>query len=102
MNRLSRVALSAVVLLAVQANGGESTVATDSSAPRRITLNEAILTALQRNPTPLIAEQEIKRTQSLIIQIRAEVLPHIKASGEDELIDPNPPRARILGNTING
>jgi len=44
MNRLSRVALSAVMLLAVQANGGERVVATDSSAPRRFTLNEAILT----------------------------------------------------------
>ncbi len=102
MNRLSRVALSAVVLLAVQANGGESTVATDSSAPRRFTLNEAILTALQRNPTLLIAEQEIKRTQGVIIQIRAEVLPHITASGEYEWIDPNLQGARILGTTITG
>src|SRR5213592_3023537 len=102
MNRLSRVALSAVVLLAVQANGGESTVATDSSAPRRFTLNEAILTALQRNPTLLIAEQEIKRTEGLIIQIRAEVLPHITASGEYEWIDPNLQGARILGTTITG
>src|SRR5947199_5593227 len=89
MNRLSRVALSAVVLLAVQANGGETTVATDSSAPRRFTLNEAILTALQRNPTLLIAEQEIKRTQGVIIQIRAQILPQITANGDYEWIDPN-------------
>jgi outer membrane protein TolC len=102
MNRLSRVALSAVVLLAVQANGGERMVATDSSAPRRFTLNEAILTALQRNPTLLIAEQEIKRTQGVIIQIRAEILPHITASGEYEWIDPNLVGARILGTTTTG
>src|SRR5438034_2571939 len=81
MNRF--ILLSAVVFLAVQANGGERVVATDSSAPRRFTLDEAILTALQRNPTLLIAEQEIKRTQGVIIQIRAEILPHINASGID-------------------
>jgi outer membrane protein TolC len=99
MNRLSRVALSAVMLLAVQANGGERVVATDSSAPRRFTLNEAILTALQRNPTLLIAEQEIKRTQGVIIQIRAEMLPHINASGNFDWTDPNLIGARIFGNT---
>ena len=102
MNRLSRVALSAVMFLAVQANGGERVVATDSSAPRRFALNEAILTALQRNPTLLIAEQEIKRTQGVIIQIRAEMLPHINASGNFDWTDPNLIGARIFGNTTPG
>ena len=102
MNRINRVALSAVMLLAVRANGGERMVATDSSAPRRFTLNEAILTALQRNPTLLIAEQEIKRTQGVIIQIRAEMLPHINASGNFDWTDPNLIGARIFGNTTTG
>ena len=100
MNRF--ILLSAVVFLAVQANGGESVVATDSSAPRRFTLDEAILTALQRNPTLLIAEQEIKRTQGVIIQIRAEILPHINASGIFDWTDPNLIGARILGGTTTG
>src|SRR5216110_327560 len=100
MNRF--ILLSAVVFLAVQANGGERMVATDSSAPRRFTLNEAILTALQRNPTLLIAEQEIKRTQGVIIQIRAEILPHINASGIFDWTDPNLIGARILGGTTTG
>src|SRR5438552_10644633 len=102
MNRLSRVALSAVMLLAWQANGGERVVATDSSAPRRFTLDEPILTGLQRNPTLLIAEQEIKRTQGVIIQIRAEILPHINASGIFDWTDPNLIGARILGGTTTG
>ena len=100
MNRF--ILLSAVVFLAVQANGGERVVATDSSAPRRFTLDEAILTALQRNPTLLIAEQEIKRTQGVIIQIRAEMLPHINASGNFDWTDPNLIGARILGGTTTG
>src|SRR5467141_57401 len=98
MNRINRVALSAVMLLAVQANAGERMVATDSSAARRFTLNEAILTALQRNPTLLIAEQEIKRTQGVIIQIRAQILPQITANGDFEWIDPNL-RSSIFQNT---
>src|SRR4029077_13215299 len=102
MNRLSRVALSAVMLLAVQANGGERGVATDSSAPRRFTLDEAILTALQRNPTLLIAEQAIKRTQGVIIEIRAEMLPHINASGNFDWTDPDLIAARIFGNPSTG
>ncbi len=100
MNRF--ILLSAAVFLAVQANGGERVVATDSSAPRRFTLDEAILTALQRNPTLLIAEQEIKRTQGVIIQIRAEILPHINASGIFDWTDPNLIGARILGGTTTG
>src|SRR5947207_4547703 len=101
MNRLSRVALSAVVLLAVQANGVESTVARNSSAPRRFTLNEAILTALQQNPTLLNAEQEIKRSKGVIIQVRAQALPQINANAEFEWIDPNLSGARILGTSTS-
>ena len=41
----------------------------------RFTLNQAILTALQQNPTIQIARQEIERTKGLYIQMRAEALP---------------------------
>ena len=97
MNRLSRVALSAVVLLAVQANGGKGWSQRIAARREDLPLNEAILTALQRNPTLLIAEQEIKRTQGVIIQIRAEMLPHINASGNFDWTDPNLIGARIFG-----
>src|SRR5207244_5911474 len=99
MNRINRVALSAVMLLAVQANGGERMVATDSSAARRFTLNEAILTALQRNPTLLIAEKEIRRTQGVIIQVRAQALPQVNARANFDWTDPNLVGARIFGPT---
>src|SRR6266581_7402429 len=95
MNRF--ILLSAVVFLAVQANGGERVVATDSSAPRRFTLDQAILTALQRNPTLLIAEQEIKRTQGVIIQVRAQALPQVTARANFDWTDPNLIGARIFG-----
>src|SRR5512132_147040 len=63
------------------------------------TLNQAILTALQRNPTLLNAEQEIKRTRGVIIQVRSQALPQINANANFQWIDPNLPRARVFRNT---
>ena len=85
-----------------RAGTGEGSTSTGSgtSSSRKVptfTLDQAILTALQRNPTLLIAEQEIKRTKGVIIQIRAQALPHITPSGTYEWIDPNL-RAATFGN----
>src|SRR6516165_223022 len=63
------------------------------------TLNQAILTAVQRNPTLLNAEQEIKRSRGVIIQVRAQALPQINANANFQWTDPNLVGARILGNT---
>src|SRR5438132_3531719 len=85
-------------------NGSTSTGGGRSSSGKipTFTLDQAILTALQRNPTLLIAEKEIKRTQGVIIQIRAQILPHIAASGSFDWTDPNLQAARILGTTTTG
>src|SRR5437763_12148078 len=66
------------------------------------TLNQAILTALQRNPTLLNAEQEIKRTRGVIIQVRAQVLPQVTARANYDWTDPHLVGARILGTTTTG
>src|SRR5436305_5968676 len=63
------------------------------------TLDQAILTALQRNPALLNAEQEIKRTKGVIIQVRAQVLPQVNARANFEWVDPNLQGARIFGTT---
>jgi outer membrane protein len=63
------------------------------------TLDQAILAALQRNPALLNAEQEIKRTKGVIIQVRAQALPQITARGNYEWTDPHLQGARILGTT---
>ena len=86
-----------------RAGTGEGSTSTGSgtSSSRKVptfTLDQAILTALQRNPTLLIAEQEIKRTLGVIIQIRAQALPNITPSGSFEWIDPNL-RANIFQST---
>ena len=72
---------------------------TSGGAVPTFTLQQAILTALQRNPTLLNAEQEIKRTKGVIIQVRAQALPQINANANFQWVDPNLTGARVLGNT---
>src|SRR5437773_405427 len=82
--------------------GGSTSASSETSSARSVptfTLDQAILTALQRNPALLNAEQEIKRTKGVIIQIRAQALPHITPRGTFEWTDPNLIGARILGGT---
>src|SRR5438067_2485049 len=66
------------------------------------TLDQAILTALQRNPVLLNGEQEIKRTKGVIIQVRAQVLPQVTARANFDWTDPHLVGARILGTTTTG
>ena len=62
-------------------------------------LDQAILTALQRNPTLLNAEQEIKRTKGVIIQVRAQALPQINVNATYDWTDPNLVNARTVSTT---
>jgi outer membrane protein TolC len=82
--------------------GSEGTYSGETGSGARVptfTLNQAILTALQRNPTLLNAEQEIKRSKGVIIQVRAQALPQINANANFQWIDPNLTGARIFGNS---
>lgn len=81
---------------------GSGSEARSLSRVPTFTLEQAILTALQRNPTLLNAEQEIKRTRGVIIQVRAQVLPQVNARANYEWTDPNLSGARIFGTTTNG
>jgi outer membrane protein TolC len=97
-------------ILTEQAFGGSETRSGTGTGSRgnagkvpTFTLDQAILTALQQNPTLLNAEQEIKRSKGVIIQVRAQALPQINANANFQWIDPNLSAARILGtNTSTG
>ena len=78
--------------------GSEGTYGGEARVPT-FTLNQAILTAVQRNPTLLNAEQEIKRTKGVIIQVRAQALPQINANANFQWTDPHLIGARVFGNT---
>src|SRR5215468_8851881 len=73
--------------------------ATSAGKVPTFTLDQAILTALQQNPTLLNAEQEIKRTKGVIIQVRAQVLPQVNANSNFQWTDPHLQGARIFGTT---
>src|SRR3982751_1761583 len=81
--------------------GSEGTYHETVSASRvpTFTLHQAIFTALQRNPTLLNAEQEIKRAKGVIIQVRAQALPQINANANFQWTDPHLTGARVFGNT---
>src|SRR5437773_4346488 len=84
--------------------GSETGYRTGTGSAGRVptfTLNQAILTALQQNPTLLNAEQEIKRTKGVIIQVRAQALPQITANAQFEWIDPHLSGARIFGTSTS-
>ena len=52
-------------------------------------IEQAVLTALRQNPDVLRALEEIKRTKGVIIEIRAEALPHVGPSYDWQWMDPN-------------
>src|SRR5438270_1188822 len=88
-----------------ETTGSETRSARETRSVGRVptfTLDQAILTALQRNPALLNAEQEIKRTRGVIIQVRAQVLPQVTARANFEWIDPNLQGARIFGTSTTG
>ena len=88
MNRLNRIALCAILLLATKVIGGESPGEAGISG-RRFTLEQAIITALQQNPDILRARQEIERTKGLFIQLRAAAMPQIVADARFQDLDPH-------------
>lgn len=60
-----------------------------SSVVPRFTLNDAILTALQRNADIRRAREEIERTKGLYIEMRAAALPQIASTGTFQDTDPH-------------
>ncbi len=81
------VALFFAALTVTSLNAGEG--AAGSRAPRRFTLEEAVLTALQQNPDILRARQEIERTKGLYIEMRAGILPQVNATANFQDVDPH-------------
>jgi outer membrane protein TolC len=66
-----------------------TSMSTSTTNARQFTLDQAILTALQRNPNILIAKEEIERTRGVVIEITAHALPHLSPTGTLQWTDPN-------------
>src|SRR5512133_2574917 len=89
MNRLNRIALCAILVLAMNVDAAETAGAAGVPGARRFTLEQAILTALQQNADILTARQEIERTKGLFIQLRAAAMPQIIANARFQDLDPH-------------
>src|SRR5713101_2766401 len=94
-----RILLAVLALGFAQPLGAGGETSSSSRGVRKFTLDQAIQTALQRNPTLLIAEREIERTKGVIIEIRAQALPHITVSGTYTWTDPNLTRSTSIFGT---
>jgi outer membrane protein TolC len=64
------------------------TIPSEASAPP-FTLNDAIQFAFQHNPNILAARQEILRTKGVLIEVRAQAIPHLDAAASWMHTDPN-------------
>src|SRR5213080_582476 len=62
-------------------------IAAPAFAQERITLDEAVRRATARNPTALIAEQEIRRAEGILKEARAPALPFLSANGTGTRLD---------------
>src|ERR671935_1326729 len=62
-------------------------LAAPALAQERITLQEAVRRAIARNPTALIAEQEIRRAEGILKEARAPALPLLTANGVGTRLD---------------
>jgi outer membrane protein TolC len=91
--------VAAILAAGLVARAGTEGTSVSAGGVRRFTLDQAIRTALQRNPTLLIAEQEIRRTKGVIIEIRAQALPHVTAAADWQWTDPNLNSAQIVSST---
>src|SRR4051812_27976125 len=94
---MTRAALFATIsALALPVLAAEKSVKTAKPAPRArtavladhvpeikgpLSLDRAVALALKQNPDLLRALQEIERTRGQVIEVRAQALPHIVATG---------------------
>ena len=62
----------------------------------KISLTEAVRRAMARNPTAVVAMQEIRRAEALLVQARAGSMPSLTANGTLTRLDAN----RVFGTNV--
>lgn len=83
------LALAPIAPLLIAGTESLSEMRLRRTAVPRFTLDQAVLTALQRNADIQKARQEIERTKGLYIAMRAEILPKIGMTGQFQDTDPH-------------
>jgi TolC family type I secretion outer membrane protein len=83
MTRILRGLLAASVILSA---AGPIHAASTNTIPDTLKLDDCIHLALKQNPTILKAREEIRRNQGVIVEVRAQAIPQITASGSYQQI----------------
>ena len=86
---MKKNATLAAAMLAIGALGlaGAQQPTTAGRASRDITLDEAVQIAIRQNPGILTAEQEIKRTRGVVLEVQAQALPQLTVSNGFSQVD---------------
>jgi outer membrane protein len=69
----------------------------EGAQPPTVTLANAVQTALARNPSAIVAYDEIRRAQALVVEVRSASLPTLYATGTFTQLD----SPRLVGNTVD-
>jgi outer membrane protein TolC len=83
------IVIALALLITMPALRGGSEFAETRAGIPRFTLEQAILTALQRNPQIQRARQEIERTKGVYLEVRSEILPRVDANANFNDTDPH-------------
>jgi outer membrane protein TolC len=85
---------NAILAAAVLAAGALALAGTEPpsnaiSTSRNLTLDEAVQTAIRQNPDIQKAEQEIRRTRGVVIEVEAQAMPQITVGNQFDVISKN-------------
>jgi outer membrane protein TolC len=64
--------------------------------PQKIAFDDAVRQAIARNPSAVVAAEEILRAQALVMQARSVILPNVNVQGTNTTLD----GARGIGNEV--
>ncbi len=78
MTRILRGLLAASLILTA---AGPTHAMSTNAIPETLRLPDCIDLALRQNPTILKAREEIRRNQGVIVEVRAQAVPQVTASG---------------------
>jgi outer membrane protein TolC len=78
-------ALAAASLFLCTARPAQAAVT--NADPETLRLQDCLELALRQNPTILKAREEIRRSQGVVVEVRAQAIPQVTAAGSYEAID---------------
>jgi outer membrane protein TolC len=80
---------AALLAAAAMALAGTEPPTTAMRTTQDLTLDEAVQTAVRQNPDILRAEQEIRRTRGVVLEVQAQAMPQIAVGNDFDVVSKN-------------